>query len=57
MLFFTTAQLLNPIVMEDPQPLAKWNFSAAGMTAREMILQYDFRLDEATITNQLRQVV
>lgn len=56
-LFFKSEQLLNPAVFEDPKPLAKWDFSGIGMTVRQMIMQYEFSLDETTITNQLKQVI
>jgi hypothetical protein len=55
-LFFSCEQLECPVVMEAPEPLAKWDFSNIGMTAREMLIEYDLILDEALISNQLIQV-
>jgi hypothetical protein len=56
-LFFKSEQLAFPVVMEDPDPVARWDFSAIGMTAREMLLVYEFDIDEAMIATQLKQIV
>jgi hypothetical protein len=56
-LFFKAGQLEQPIVMEDPHPLATWNFSNIGMTAREMLMRYEFQIDDELFFNQLSQIV
>lgn len=56
-LFFKAEQLEQPVVMEDPHPVAKWNFSNIGMTARELLMRYEFHIDDELFFNQLSQVV
>ncbi|QWR76243.1 HNH endonuclease [Candidatus Magnetomonas plexicatena] len=56
-LFLKAAQFIHLNVMEDPHPVAKWNFSNIGMTAREMLMRYEFQIDDELFFNQLSQIV
>jgi hypothetical protein len=56
-LFFKAQQLEQPIVMEDPNPVAHWDFSNIGMTARELLMSYEFHIDDELFYNQLTHVV
>lgn len=56
-LFFKAEQIETPVVMEDPHPVAKWNLSNIGMTARELLMRYEFHINDELFSNQLRHVV
>jgi len=56
-LFFKAEQLEQPVVMEDPHPLIKWDLSDIGKTARYLLMRYEFHIDEELFSKQIRHVV
>ena len=58
-LFFTAKQLESPIVMENPTPKMRWDFSAIpefNFTFRPLLMKYEFHIDEELFYNQIKQV-
>lgn len=55
-LYFRPEELQSPVVKEDPNPVAKWDFSNIGMTARELLLEYEFLVDETLFSERMKQI-
>ena len=55
-LCFTAQQLATPQTREDPEPIARWDFSAIGYSVREMLIEYSFEMTEELLASQLRQL-
>lgn len=56
-LSFTAEQLEKPTVIEEPDSLIKWDFSAVDMDARPLLMSYEFHIDDEVFFNQLRHFV